>query len=79
MTGPTRDLRWPLPELLVDAAPGRGDNYSMPNLAHDTRQVIEALRTSILEPRDHLHIKHDRALAGRSERQLRATGNDRMR
>jgi len=64
VTGPTRDLRWPLPELLVNAAPGRGDNYSMPNLA---------------QIRDHLHIKHDRALAGRSERQLRATGNDRMR
>ena len=54
MTGPTRDLRWPLPELLVNAAPGRGDNCSMPNLAHDTR--------------------HDRALAGRSERQLRRPG-----
>ena len=37
MTDPTRDLRWPLPELLVNAAPGRGENYSMPNLAHETR------------------------------------------
>jgi hypothetical protein len=28
-----------LPEVLVDAASGRGDNYSMPDLAHDTRHV----------------------------------------
>jgi hypothetical protein len=26
-------------------------------------QVIEALRISILEPRDHLHIKHEGGLA----------------
>ena len=26
--------------------------------------MIEALRTSILEPHDHLHIKHERALRG---------------
>ena len=26
-------------------------------------QVIEAQRTSILEPRDHLHIKHDRSMS----------------
>ena len=32
-------LRWPLPEVLVDAAPGRGDDYIMPDLAHDTRHV----------------------------------------
>ncbi len=25
-------------ELLVDAAPGRGDDYIVPDLAHDTRQ-----------------------------------------
>jgi hypothetical protein len=27
-------------------------------------EVIEALRTSILEPRDHLHINHERTFAG---------------
>jgi hypothetical protein len=35
----TRGLHWPSPEVLVDAASGRGDNYSMPDLAHDTRQI----------------------------------------
>jgi hypothetical protein len=29
----------PLPEVLVDAAPGRGDDYIMPDLAHDMRHV----------------------------------------
>jgi len=29
--------------------------------------VIEALRTSIMEPRDHFHINHDR-MSGLSER-----------
>jgi len=28
-----------LPEVLFDAAPGGGDHYSMPDLAHDTRQM----------------------------------------
>jgi hypothetical protein len=29
----------PLPEVLVDAASGLGDDYIMPDLAHDTRQM----------------------------------------
>jgi hypothetical protein len=36
-------------------------------------EVIEALRTSILEPRDHLHINHDRMLrSGNARRDVMA-------
>jgi len=32
----------PVPEVLVDAAAGRGDDYIIPDLAHDTRQLSSA-------------------------------------
>jgi hypothetical protein len=41
-------LRWPSPEVLVDAASGCGDNYSIPDLAHDTRQKSNFLRKPAL-------------------------------
>jgi len=40
----TEDLRWPLPEVLVDAAPGRGDDCIRLNLAPDMRQMRMSVR-----------------------------------
>ena len=37
VTGPLEASAGPLPEVLVDAASGRGDNCSMADLAHDPR------------------------------------------
>jgi hypothetical protein len=36
-------------ELLVDAAPGRGDDYIVPDLAHDTRQMSAFLRKCLTQ------------------------------
>jgi hypothetical protein len=56
----TWGLRWPSPEVLVDAASGRGDNYSIPDLAHDTRQKrTTALMTAMYKYSGQLTIRWD--------------------